>query len=355
MNYNFNHLEILSDKYFTKDFYFCFDKVVRDYKDKYNWIIAIGGRRMGKTYSILKFLIEEADKGRNFLYMRRTQKEIDLSVTEIGNPFRSINMDMKRNIYPTGKKNGIGFFSDGNDENVIGYACGLSTISSLRGYDMSDVYYIFLDEFINMNGVDSLKGKTFLNLMNVWQTVDNNREMRGKQAVKVILASNSNHLNDDIIFNLKLAEVIRKIKTAERKECYAYFNDEKRYVYIDVYNKGFRDKADETAISAMSKGTSYYEMAFENSFADDYMNDVKKFNLHEFDHLVSFENVYFYKHKSRNFIYCSRSRFNDVPRFYRNTVEDFKRNYGLLLYRFITSGRCFYQDYDLKIECENIW
>ena len=55
------------------------------------FIFVIGGRATGKTYGALKYIIES---GRKFLFLRRTQSQIDLVGKPDFSPFKSVCRDM---------------------------------------------------------------------------------------------------------------------------------------------------------------------------------------------------------------------------------------------------------------------
>ena len=89
--------------------------------------------------------------------------------------------------------------------------------------------YIVFDEFINTNPMSKMKNELML-LMNAIETVNRNREFNSdgtvdnSKSVKVIMLSNANTLDDDILRTLNIPEVIRQMK----------INDE--HVYIEIYS-----------------------------------------------------------------------------------------------------------------------
>ena len=67
----------------------------------------IGGRGIGKTYGMLKEVIARGDK---FIYMRRTQKQVDMCAMDSFNPFKTLNNDLGLNIRACSIGNGFSAF-----------------------------------------------------------------------------------------------------------------------------------------------------------------------------------------------------------------------------------------------------
>ena len=68
--------------------YIDFSKVL-SYGVPYNFMV--GGRGIGKTYGALKYMIEHDIK---FVFMRRTQTQLDVIRKEEYQPFKKLNADM---------------------------------------------------------------------------------------------------------------------------------------------------------------------------------------------------------------------------------------------------------------------
>ena len=83
----------------------------------FNWLI--GGRGIGKTYGGLKFL--SVDNNFPFIYMRRTQRQIELSCLPSTMPFKKINEDFGRKIKPKTEKDFITFHENGIKTAVATY------------------------------------------------------------------------------------------------------------------------------------------------------------------------------------------------------------------------------------------
>ena len=92
--------------------------------------IYIGGRGIGKTYSALRYVMKE---NICFMYLRRSQKELDICATQAGNPFKKLNSDYGFSYEISGGD--ISTITQKEDgKNILkGYAGALSTFSNIRG------------------------------------------------------------------------------------------------------------------------------------------------------------------------------------------------------------------------------
>ena len=185
--------------------YLDFEKIV-NYKLPFNFII--GGRGSGKTYGALKYVI---DMHKKFLLLRRLQSQIDLVGKPEFSPFKAVAADMgiEIGVKSISKYNSVFI----RNEEVLGYSAALSTISNLRGFDASDVEMIIYDEFIPEPHEKPMRaeGTAFLNM---YETVNRNRELKGCDPVQLIALANSNDLANAIFIELGIVDKVQKM--AER-------------------------------------------------------------------------------------------------------------------------------------------
>ena len=107
----------------------------------YTFIILVTGRGTGKTYGALKHMI---DINKKFIYMRRTDTQVQGIANMEMNVFNWINEDEGKAIYPYPVTKGIyGYYnSELNEETskymktgeCIGLLGALSTLSNKRGF-----------------------------------------------------------------------------------------------------------------------------------------------------------------------------------------------------------------------------
>ena len=304
----------------------------------------IGGRGIGKTYSVLKGNIEDDNY---IMYVRRTETELKNRCKPDFNPYITINRDIGTNIEV--HRQGDSFIiADG--EKKIGVAGALTTFGKFRGSDFSNVDYIIFDEFIRTNRYKISDEETaFFNMI---ETVQRNREILGQKSIKVILLSNANTIDNAIIKSLKLGEIIHQMKKTSTE----VWTDSERGIYpqlISNNNDISRAKA-QTALYKLTKGTEFYDMSIGNEFVEDSFDDVKKVNYRELMPIVAYDNIYFYKVKNKDILYCSYRKRN-VDIYTSDMLTAFKRGYGLLFEYYITNKNVLYYDYDIKLQVQSIF
>jgi hypothetical protein len=304
----------------------------------------IGGRGIGKTYSILKGLLESDSK---FMYVRRTDVEMKNCCKEVNNPFLTLNEDLGRNVEM--KKNEDSYVII-EEENILGLGGSLSTFGKFRGSDFSMIDYIIFDEFISTTPYSKIKDEADL-FFNMIETVMRNREINGKKPIKIIMLSNSNSLDNGIIKELKLGEIIRQMKINKEQE----YIDTNRNIYLCLPSGlGITEKKKETALYKLTKGTSFFEMSLNNEFTSDNFDDVKKIPVNMLIPLFSYENITFYEVKNKDYIYCSY-RKADCIKYTKENVNMLKKDYGMLLFYHIESKLIRYFNYDVKLEVLSIF
>ena len=301
----------------------------------------IGGRGIGKTYSTLKGVLND---GAYFMYVRRTQTELDNCIKPENNPFITLNTDLKKEVEIS--KSGDGFVINEKDK-IIGVAGALSTFGKFRGSDFSKVEYIIFDEFIRTVkfGQRYNEAEMFFNML---ETVNRNRELNGEKSIKVILLSNANTIDNDIIREFRLGEIIHRMK----KENIEVYTDRDRGLYLSLINNNSVSKAKaETALYRLTRGTKFYDMSINNEFTADDFDNVYKVDYKTLIPVCSFENMYVYKSKTNDFLFVSYRKSN-VPAYSYDTLKRFKRDYGLMFQFYVENNLI---DYDIKLDFLHIW
>ena len=127
------------------------DKII---ESPYPFVLAIGGRGIGKSYGVMFGLYERQIP---FIYMRRTQSQLDAVTIPALNPYNQINTDHNYNIvaekmgkYTVGFYNGVigedGKTRAAGDPFSVGIA--LSTFASIRGMSAERFEVLLFDEII---------------------------------------------------------------------------------------------------------------------------------------------------------------------------------------------------------------
>ena len=320
----------------TSDYYNVYN--VLKYKKAFNFFI--GGRGIGKTYSALSLPLENKDF-RKFLYLRNTEKQLAISQTELGNPFKKINSDKQLNIKFETIQDMSYIKSD--EQTIIGYGAALSTFKNLRGIDLSDVNYIIFDEFIEKR---KLSYDQFDAFCHCYETINRNRELYGEPPVIVALLSNAQNIASPILAGFNLITEIESMRNGGKnlkiKQNYTISLPSGGRVRQEKYN---------TALYQMTRGTAFEDESLNNNFAYNDFYGVTYRPLKNYKCICGVNNVYIYAEKNGNRFYCCRSRDSNVP-FYntKQTSILFMRAVGLAIRDAIARGMCEFSDYQVKCE-----
>ena len=136
-------------RYYSKEGYIDFDRLLA--ADRNDFIFMVGARGIGKTFGILKYMIDHDLK---FIYMRRTQTQVDMIRSDELNPFNALTSVLGEDyifVPKTVNKNITAVYRGIYDEEsqvyvpagpVVSYILALSTVANIRGFDASDVDYL---------------------------------------------------------------------------------------------------------------------------------------------------------------------------------------------------------------------
>lgn len=330
--------------------------------------IFIGGRGVGKTYSALRNLIFDSDHNYldpavvgKFLYVRRRAKEIEISTSETANPFKKMNSNEDMFVFPEySSKTKISTFYrqiDPSDPESpaepVGYGVALSTFSTLRGVDFSDVTTIIFDEFIPEKTAMKMRGEGSA-FMNMYETVNRNRELEGDEPCHVMLLANSISLNSEILLEMHavsdIAHMIRKgqYRTTLRE----------RGLYIELINEEkFRELKSKTALYRLAGESDYSRQALNNEFTqDDFSYVAKKVSLPEYRPIICFANQYtIYEHKSERRWYVDSRRSEAPIRLSSSQTDYLVKEWGYAYAYFVVYRKILFDDYGTKMLFDNIF
>lgn len=274
---------------------------------QYNFIFSTGGRGTGKTYGALQYVIKNNIK---FIYLRRTQTEIDEIFTPMLSPFKSLNEDHGWSINPFKLTKTVSYFSKSHtdDKNVIkptgkplGYLMALSVIANIRGFDASDVDLMIYDEFIPETHKKRMRGEAEA-LLNAYETINRNRELKGLKPLKLLCLSNANELANPIYIYLKIVNKVWKMREIGQE---IYADNSRGLCVITLDKSEISAKKADTALYRLTKGTAFFDMAIENKFKDVSSSTIKSMPLKEYIPFLVIGELCFYEHKSRAEIYVS--------------------------------------------------
>ena len=322
----------------------------------------VGGRATGKSFGALKWCKEHFDEtGHPFIYMRRTKAQAELVATNIFNPYRPLNDLYGWNIEPFQVSKGVyGFYDSITDQdgrktpvgNYIGIIASLTTFSNFRGFDGSNIDTIVYDEFIKNKGEKAIRDEGF-SLMNVFETVNRNREIIGGDPVKLICLSNSNALGNDIFVDLGLVNAVEFMKKKHRNQYYDYGRGIAIYDLSDSKISALKKN---TALYKLDAGGEYSAMALGNEFEDYDRTNIKAVPIQEYKPLVVCGELCFYQHKSEHLYYCTTHISGSPARYGATAVEvtRFTRKYWHLWEAYL-SERVFFESFICKSIFEKIF
>lgn len=299
---------------------------IRDTRQKWRvFCFFLGGRGIGKTYSALSYLMES---GKRFLYVRSTEKQIQLSLSpDRGNPFKKWASDHGREIF-------IRRGDDVNDvveltqedgeetESILGYAAALSTFENLRGVDFSSIELILYDEFIQTRPFAFDAFRAFLNL---YESVNRNRELSGSDPVRALLLANTQELNNPLLAGFDLIGSIEQMKRSGQSKF------SRGDIYVELCESTISDlKSKNVLYRNLPDEDQYKREALKNEFSrNDFSGIGKPKNMREYRPICNIDDIAIWAHKSRRIYYVCASKSNKVPQFNsKNQRGLFYRHYG---------------------------
>lgn len=304
----------------------------------------LGGRGIGKTYSAIDYCMS-AGGHRQVLYVRSTDTQIKLSLSpDRGNPFKKWAGDHNRTIFIRGGQdiNDIVELTSSKteeaqpEETILGYAAALSTFENLRGVDFSQIGIILYDEFIQSRPFNFDAFRAFLNL---YESVNRNRELSGDPAVQVFFLANTQELQNPILAGFDLIGSIEQLQR----------HGQKRFSRGDIYvelcdSEVSKHKEKSVLYRNLPENDTYKREALHNEFSrNDFSGIGKPKNLREYRPIANIDGIGILAHKSRREYYASSSLSNKVPAFNSKTQRGlFYRAYGCALSDAYASGllRC---------------
>ena len=329
-----------------------------------------GGRGIGKTFGRLKYVI---DHEHPFIFMRRTQTQIDMIKNDKMNPFNALENVLGENyrfIVRKINKNISGVYhSEFNSEKQmyepygepIGYLLALSTIANIRGFSFGmekdgNFPVLIYDEFIGEKHERPISNEG-MRFMNRVETISRNRELNGMEPMKVLALSNSNDLANPLFIELQLVSICEKmLKTGNVIQNYP----NKALTMILLHTTPIGERKAETSLYKLAGSDSdFTKMALNNEFTQEEMIDIVSRNLKEYRPIVNVGELSIYKHKSKKMWYvCGHS--SGTPNQYETSPMELKRftrdHYSIWLA--YLNRRIEFESYVYKVLLEkyfNIW
>lgn len=313
-----------------------------DYIAKLNraFIMVIGARGTGKTYGLMKYLIQNRIP---FVYLRRLQTQLDLCATTSGNPFRKVCSDLEIDIHPFRRDKLIEFKYAKDDVVPVAVGCALSTVSTVRGFDFSGYDFILYDECIPMTNEKPIKDE-FTAFLNFYETVNRNRELSGSDPVRCIMLGNANTLINPYFTGWRFTKTaLRMIRGGQM----IYTTQDKTRTIIMLLKSPVSERKRETALY-QNANNGFISMALDNAFRTD-ETVISSKPLTEYNHIVSVGDIGIYRHKSRREYYVSATLGNPYYDAWGIQLKLFLSDFCLLRSIYMTSHNFIFESYELEI------
>lgn len=283
------------------DGYYHFKKDLESYPDA--GIIAVWSRRgPGKTYSFLRYCI---DNDIFFIYMKRTNKDVELICTGAENPvleqdydpFVPLCRDFGWNIKPKLIKDGQGAFYEFEDNKPKGKPLGLiislAAIKSIKGADFSKASFICIDEFIPQS-FEIVRKKEGSALASFYMTVARDKVKRG-QRLQLIMFANAEEISTPITNEFELVDDMAELSFSGRSH---YFIKDRGILLHHITQKEIpltKEELNDPFFKAM-KGTAWAQQAYFGEFANNDFSNVVKMTIKNMRCLIRvlYKNKYFY-------------------------------------------------------------
>lgn len=320
------------------------------------FVLAIGGRGIGKTYGVLLELYRRAIP---FIYMRRTQSQLDAVTIPALNPFNQINTDNGYNVIAEKMgKYTVGFYNGDTDAEGKTHATGepfaigiaLSTFASIRGMSAERFEVLLFDEIIPERHEKAFKEEE-LAFANALESLNRNRELTGREPLKVIMLSNSNTLNSKIISALGCMDELERM--TKRGIDYKVFRDDLAiFRYMD---SPVSARKKNTALYRMIQNKDFQGMSLNNDFSAADFEFVQQKPLSEYNMIVSVGDCTICKHKHNGEYYVIAGKKAPI----KYTLLPLERKAFQKQYYYVWGAvlrkKVYFQSGTVKIEFERAW
>lgn len=326
-------------------------------QSKTPFIFITGGRGTGKTYGALKTAIEHNMK---MLYIRRTQTQTDIIKKEEMNPFKKLNIDLGTEVHMFKLSKYNSLIADGyyNTEGKLcisengerGYTAALSTFGSIRGADFSDVEIIIYDEFVPETNAVAIRGEYYA-LLNLYETVNRNRELEGRPPAILLCMSNSTNAANPIYLGAKITTLAYNMRD---KNIVKHVDTKRGFTLYVLTETDIGTKKRATALYKFA-GKSFIEHSIENKFTADCPTNPNSRNVREYKPFVSVGELTIYTHKTKDLMYVTNFRSGNPPTFNNagNDLIVFQRHYAPSIYRYMHRDLIDYEIYEYEILLKN--
>ena len=301
----------------------------------------VGARGVGKTYGLMKKLVEEKKR---FIYLRRLKSQLDECKKATGNPFKRLNSDLGLTITPYPAGGTVAFREGDKNSDIVAVGVALSVVANIRGVDFSDYDYILYDEFIASEGERPIK-EEFAAFQNFYETVNRNRELLGEAPVRCFLLGNANRIANPYFAGWHL---MRRTLNMIRGEQMVWRSPDKTIMLVLLLHSPISEKKADT-ILYKNASSDFAQMALDNAFRTD-ETVIKSVPLKEYTHIVSIGEIGIYQHKSERKYYVSATTC-PAPYYdpYGIGLTMFQQDYYMLRTYYMVYKNVVFESFELEI------
>lgn len=275
--------------------------------------MVIGGRGIGKTYGIKKFLIKRfLEHGEQFVYLRRHKSNLkDGTVAKFFDKIS--NEEEFKNV--EFKVKGFTFYINGKE---CGFAIPLSGWQSRKGSEYPNVYNIFMDEFLKEEDSTHYLPNEPQALLSMAESIFREKIIFDTEKVRIICASNSTTVaNPYFIYFKLLPDITKRFNT---------FKHNKEIVIEIPTMLEFKEKKLSGRFGELIKGTNYADISIENKFVYD-KNDflMKRTKESKFKFAIDFDGFTFgvWVDVTRTLMFLSTKYDSGSKKIYALSKDDF--------------------------------
>lgn len=283
-------------------------------------IVIIGKRQVGKTYGVLKLMLDEE---KHFILLRSVLAEFDMLRRNANSPFEKIKGYEHRIVFEgqTQYTANIVKLDEDDNKTEIGLLSCLSAIGRIRGMNGDQYSDVVYDEFIPESHLLKVRnsGDAFLNM---YTTIAGNRELEGRKPLRVWLLANSNNLDNDILNALNITDIVERMSL--RGEEFRLLK-ERGIMIILPESKAVIDKRKQTALyKAIGGDSKFAKMAYGNEFSYNDYTDVAQVPLPEYNLLITVGEISIFLHKSNHSIYITTKNKEKARHLYSESEYGFR-------------------------------
>lgn len=265
-------------------------------------IFCIGGRGIGKTYGCLDYVY---DNDIPFMFLRTESKEIEFLFNDDMNPFNDLNDIKHIDVHAKRINEYYGAFyehcEDNDNDKQLGLMAALSTIGKTRGFGGArKIKIVIYDEFIAEAHVKRMKAQG-LAVCNAYETINRNRELQGEPPLLMILLSNANTLDNDVLTELDVLPLHDKLKNQ--------YAENDKIMLIEPNESPISYKKSLTGLYGISK--RFDNMSIKNKFVGAYNGNIRSMSLKNAQLWLVYDDLCFWKFSDNNYIYVNSYKPNN--------------------------------------------